>query len=485
MAEIDSGKGERKIPFGLKDGRMVHVESVLPGKDCGCVCVECGQPLVASNKVPRVVAKYFRHDSGADCPGGYESAIHRAAKEVLLRLKRVSLPGRRERVRLTARDGKEFERIVEIKPRSVTADEAWEELWQDGMRPDVVYKVGERILYLEILVSHAVDQEKQAQIRERNIAALEIDLSDLPRSALADMAGFERRVCASFSSRDWLHFPKFEERLLAARQELEQEKAAYETELAVLEAQRRQQEAIENEQRRQAAAKAAKIAEQKAAEEARLAAEKAAKLAQRQEVMRRKHAPLLACIEGFQDPSMIEEMNRRRQEEVMYQPLQGQFARVNEFLFKQTEGFWIFEARYQDWQAFVLDLLFPPQGPQQIQNLKDLATAVSKRFGVLQWVAKVNRLEMAKRFAPDSDDGVVLHTTEVGAILDPYAAVSRYVDHLASLGLVDKRLRPTPGKGPESLTAALKAFREREKEKQIKAELVALTAKLLRGRWDI
>lgn len=474
---------ERTIPFGLKDGRMVHVEEVEPGKDCGCVCVECGGTLVASNKLPREVAMYFRHDSGAECAGGYETAIHRAAKEVLLRLRRVSLPGRRERLQVAARDGKEFARVVEIKPRAVAAEEAFEELWQDGMRPDVVYQVGGRTLYLEILVSHAVDLAKQAEIRGRKIAALEIDLSDLSPSDLKDMARFEKRVCESFSSRDWLYFPKFEERLEVARRELEEEKAAYEAELAIREAERRQQEAIENERRRLQAAKEAELAAQKAAEEARIAQEKAATRARRQEEMRRKHASVLACIEGFQDPSMVEELDRRREGTIKYQPQQGQFAPDNAFLFKRTEGFWIFEARHQDWQAFVLDLIFPPEGPRQTKTVKALARAVSERFGIVPWVAKVNRLEIARRFAPDSDDGVVLHTTEAGAIPDPYRAVSHYLEHLASMGMVDKRLHPLPGQATESLSAAIKAWRAREKEKQTKAELVDLAAKLRRGDW--
>lgn len=462
MPKSEPGKGERKIPFGLRDGQMVHVEAVAPGKGCGCVCAECGQPLVASNRLPRVVAKYFRHDSKTECPGGYESAIHRAAKEVLLRLRRVTLPGRRESVRVTALDGKVFEQVVEVSARGVSADQAWEELWQEGMRPDVVFEVGGRTLYLEILVSHAVDLVKQQQIRDRKIAALEIDLSDLSPEDLVDMAGFERRVCDSLASRDWLHFPKFEERLQGVQAELVQRKEAHELKLAQ-----------ESERRRQAAE-----------EEARLAPQKAALAAQRQKVLRQKHTSVLACIEGFQDPSLIEEMDRRRQDVILYEPLQGQFAPDMAFLFKRTEGFWIFEARYQDWQAFVLDLILPPTPPRPITTLKALGKAVAQQFGVVPWVEKVNRFERARRFAPDSDDGLVLYTTEVGAIPDPYAAVSRYVEHLASLGMVDRRLRPSPGKGTDSLHEALLALLAREKEKQTQTELVELAAKLRRGRWN-
>lgn len=106
-------------------------------------------------------------------------------------------------------------------------------------------------------------------------------------------------------------------------------------------------------------------------------------------------------------------------------------------------------------------------------------------IGVLPWVQKVNHLEFARRKAPYSDDGLVLRVDEVGAIPDPYTAVSNYVAHLSSLGLVGRRLDWPLGKGAESLAEALKALQAREKEKQLRAELAALEAKLRSGQWGV
>lgn len=427
MAEAVSRQDARKIPFGLLNGQMVHVNDVLPGRQCGCVCAECGKPLVASNRMPRVVAKYFRHDAGAECPGGYESAIHRAAKEVLMRRQEVKLPGKQEWTHVFASDGQDIELLVEVKGRTVKADRAWEELWQDGMRPDVVFEVGGRMLYLEIKVAHAVDLVKQGLIRARNVAALEIDLSDLTPDDLCDMETFERLVCELASRHEWLYFPKFEERLAAAKKELEQLLVAYEQKLAKREQARRAKEAIENERLRK-----------EALEQQRMAREKAELLDERRAPLRRQHAAVLACIEGFQDRSLINEMDRRRQDTIQYQPRQGQFAHDKAFLFDRTEGYWIFEARHQDWQAYVLDLLIDPDAKRKTASTKDIARQVSARFGVVPWVRKVNSLETARKFSPDSDDGIVLLEEETGVIPDPYKAVSRYFDHLKALGILKK-----------------------------------------------
>lgn len=49
-----------KIPFGLRDGRMVEVSEVESGLACRCVCPSCGQPLQA-RKGP-IRTHYFAHD---------------------------------------------------------------------------------------------------------------------------------------------------------------------------------------------------------------------------------------------------------------------------------------------------------------------------------------------------------------------------------------------------------------------------------------
>lgn len=67
------------IPFALKDGRIVHVDSVAGGRACRCICPACEGALIA--RKGRIRAHHFAHDAGANCDG--ESALHATAKLLL------------------------------------------------------------------------------------------------------------------------------------------------------------------------------------------------------------------------------------------------------------------------------------------------------------------------------------------------------------------------------------------------------------------
>ena len=67
------------IPFALKDGRIVHVDSVAGGRACGCTCPACEGALIA--RKGRIRVHHFAHDVGNVCDG--ESALHATAKLLL------------------------------------------------------------------------------------------------------------------------------------------------------------------------------------------------------------------------------------------------------------------------------------------------------------------------------------------------------------------------------------------------------------------
>src|SRR3989338_3006834 len=81
---------KRKIPFGLRDGRLFQPDSVSRGLSCNCVCPGCGSRLVAHHGEKKV--KYFAHYAKGECVRGYESAIHKAAKQILLEYKKIWVP---------------------------------------------------------------------------------------------------------------------------------------------------------------------------------------------------------------------------------------------------------------------------------------------------------------------------------------------------------------------------------------------------------
>lgn len=415
MSVTDSISQAHKIPFGVRNGQMVHVEEVFNGKDCGCLCAECEAPLVASNREPRKVVKYFRHHRGAECPGGLETAIHRAAKEVLLRRRVVTLPAQQRIQGLTATDGRVFSETVFMPALQVTATEAYEEVWQEDMRPDVLFTVNGESIYIEILVSHAVDEAKQKKIRQRQIQAIEINLSRLVPADIRDMHRFEEVVLHQKSLRHWLCWPEFETLSATAMARVRAEVEAYEAKLLAQEEKRRQQAEAES-LKRQAEAE----------ERRRINAEKAVFDRQRRQAMRDKFAVEIAALYQFQRPEVVENWNALQQPHCRYDSglVKILTATQREFLLSRVAGYWIFEARYQDWQSFILDELFPATPRNTGHTLKSLKAAVTGRFKVMDWVSTINGLEYARKTQPDSDRGFVLYTTEVGMAPDAYTVVS-------------------------------------------------------------
>lgn len=46
-----------KLPYGLKDGKLVHISEVDKGKKCGCVCPACYSPFIA-RKGKKIIHNY-------------------------------------------------------------------------------------------------------------------------------------------------------------------------------------------------------------------------------------------------------------------------------------------------------------------------------------------------------------------------------------------------------------------------------------------
>ena len=153
---------ERLLKYGLKDGRLVSIEDVFSGLGCGCKCPSCGAALIA--KKGNIREHHFAHYGDLDCSTGSESALHLMAKRVLASRKELFVPGksREECGRV------QFFSCVELESREYPS-----------IIPDAIMKNGTEILCVEILVTHAVDEEKLQKLVAAKIPTVEINLSVL------------------------------------------------------------------------------------------------------------------------------------------------------------------------------------------------------------------------------------------------------------------------------------------------------------------
>lgn len=63
-----------------KNSNLVHIDSVVNGKECECFCPSCKEPLIAKNGGKKKI-HHFAHISGIDCVTAYETMLHLLAKE--------------------------------------------------------------------------------------------------------------------------------------------------------------------------------------------------------------------------------------------------------------------------------------------------------------------------------------------------------------------------------------------------------------------
>lgn len=163
-----------KLIYALKDGNIVSIDEVQSGKDCGCVCPACGDELIARKGEKRM--HHFAHRSNEDCEYGYESSLHLAAKDILSRSEKMVIPP----VYVEFPQSGKSKELLYLK-KKIPVDRVELEKRFDDIIPDIVVYSGDKYFFIEIYVSHPIDDEKLKKLKEKNISTIEIDLSKIKR----------------------------------------------------------------------------------------------------------------------------------------------------------------------------------------------------------------------------------------------------------------------------------------------------------------
>lgn len=197
-------------------GLPVSISEVPSGLACGCTCPGCGEPLVAKKGKKR--DHHFSHSSGSECASGYESSLHLAVKAILERTKKIVLPECFVRQSYVERevfndDGLSFvselafsyhdhdrrlvckypDQLDRNYPRDgyaslpgglLTFDRIAVEQREGDVVPDIIGYLKDRPMYIEVAVTHFVDDIKMEKLRKRDVSTVEIDFSDLKNSGI-------------------------------------------------------------------------------------------------------------------------------------------------------------------------------------------------------------------------------------------------------------------------------------------------------------
>ena len=168
---------KNQLTYALKDERIIHISEVESGLKCNCICPACGESLIA--RKGEKMMHHFAHKANSECEYGYQTSLHLAAKDILSEHKTIMLP----EVILDFRNhGGSYKKLKISEPRKITFDRVILEKKQGEIIPDVIAYSGEKKIYIEIYVTHSIDENKLNRIRLDGISTIEVDLSKTNRS---------------------------------------------------------------------------------------------------------------------------------------------------------------------------------------------------------------------------------------------------------------------------------------------------------------
>lgn len=161
---------QSNLIYALKEGVIISIADAESGKKCGCTCPACGEELIAKKGTKRM--HHFAHAPGTSCEYGCESSLHLAAKDILSKAKRITIPA----VYVHFPDSYKKDELV-CESKEIEIERVELEKRYSGIIPDVVVTSGGKQFFIEIFVTHPVDEIKLSKLQDANISTIEIDLS--------------------------------------------------------------------------------------------------------------------------------------------------------------------------------------------------------------------------------------------------------------------------------------------------------------------
>lgn len=193
-----------KLPYGLKDGELVHISQVPSGLACHCYCASCHTALVA--KKGKKNAHGFSHYKSDECAHAFETTLHYLAKKVLEESAQISLP---EFIIHEQVNGETCGQSISksgsatvCTEHSVIIEDIKLEKPLGQIIPDVIATINGSPFLIEIAVTHFVDDLKEQKLNEIQIPCIEIDMSTVARDANLDE--IRKQVVNLVINKTWL-----------------------------------------------------------------------------------------------------------------------------------------------------------------------------------------------------------------------------------------------------------------------------------------
>ena len=170
-----------------RDGKLISINEAKRGLACNCICPACKSVLIARKGDVRI--PHFAHYKNNSCATGYQTSIHLLAKELINEKKMIKIPSIDCEVYhedSNESEGYHSENKIIREERLLKNVQVYLEQKENGIIPDIIVQLGKYKLYVEIYVTHKVDESKEQIVKQNNISMLEIDLSEVNRDIHED-----------------------------------------------------------------------------------------------------------------------------------------------------------------------------------------------------------------------------------------------------------------------------------------------------------
>ena len=171
--------------------RMVHVDRVPNGYNCGCICKRCGKPLNARQGESNEHSFAHQSEDGA-CGGLGESSIHQLAKQIICEEKKVMFPS--------------FGRLILKGIKFFDSVESEKEIKEIGIRPDLIGLDDENIKWaIEIYYSHPLPENNKSKYIDAQLNCLEINVNDISPNQDENATELRRFLLEQCNNREWIY----------------------------------------------------------------------------------------------------------------------------------------------------------------------------------------------------------------------------------------------------------------------------------------
>ncbi|MDR0901918.1 MAG: hypothetical protein LBM92_04010 [Opitutaceae bacterium] len=165
-------KQSLKTPYGVRDGKILHISEVERGLQCKCQCINCGSPLVA-RKGSLKIHHFSHHSDEQSC--NFETVVHLLAKELLMtRIEKAIKEDNPLFIRWHCRECKENHKVNLISKTSSLK----KEFQVENFRPDITLfnSQGNPYIGIEMIYSHQPEENVMERYKRNKMTLIEISL---------------------------------------------------------------------------------------------------------------------------------------------------------------------------------------------------------------------------------------------------------------------------------------------------------------------